>query len=330
VPGVLLDILTEPDPHVQGKEVVVVDPSAELREALIEVSPAEVRNRQRERAHVLVPSGSPCLELLHDSVRLGNPAERAERQASGGLPERYVTVREGLVEVRKSRIGIGGARENAERPAGDEVRRILLDDLLDDRPGQLGLTTPDQVLTQLAARLERERVQRVNHPNKNGPEYVASSNHGNSPAWNYAYAPPVPNGRHPRDAGRNMYPLSVIQSMPGREDRFDTCNPATGSLYWQYLNDDAPSDFLGLVPKESRGKHNIHALVSDGYFGGYNGVHRDSYNVLYGDFHAKSVLDPGRKITKAGISSGSPDYYGGMDGANGLQFQVWDYFSRSN
>jgi prepilin-type N-terminal cleavage/methylation domain-containing protein len=173
-------------------------------------------------------------------------------------------------------------------------------------------------------------VQRVHHPRKGDPAWADSHNSGNHPFYNYVYAAPVPEGKHPRDAGPNMYPTEVIQTRTGAEAAFDPTNPATGSPYWQYLNSDEESNFLYSLAKRSRGEHNIHALLSDAYFGGSNGIHIDSYNVLYGDFHAKRVVDPNAKINKTSISSGREGDPFEMTGSFGLQYQVWDYFSKSH
>jgi prepilin-type processing-associated H-X9-DG protein len=75
-----------------------------------------------------------------------------------------------------------------------------------------------------------------------------------------------------------------------------------------------------------RGKHNIHAFVSDGYFGGYQGYHLGGYNVLFGDFHARRVIDPEGKIRAADLGPIRPWKYYGIEEAK--VYLVWDFFSR--
>jgi hypothetical protein len=119
---------------------------------------------------------------------------------------------------------------------------------------------------------------------------------------------------------------------------------ASQSPYEQYLSypTDPDPTFLVPSPREGRGKHNIHAFVSDGYFAGkeefdlgggklyrrepYEGYHLEGYNVLYGDFHARRIVDPKGQIHAARLN---PVRYSGTNTLNANRvFKVWDYFSR--
>lgn len=155
------------------------------------------------------------------------------------------------------------------------------------------------------------------------PDYLDAHNFPLSPQSAYAYAIPVAPGTSPRNEGKNVYPEAVVRSFDGME-----------TPYWQYLNDLTEPDpsFLGPMPPTARGRHNVHALVSDGYFAqDYIGYHLKGYNVLYSDFHARRVVDPGGKIRKANLNAvryhaNSMNY---TDSARKV-FQVWDYFSKNN
>lgn len=143
-----------------------------------------------------------------------------------------------------------------------------------------------------------------------------------SPFGAYGYAVPAQPGVSPRDAGRHMYPESVIRPQA----------PGSTWPYWNYLNDPGEPDpaFLGPFPQRSRGKHSVHALLSDGYFGGYEGYHYDGYNVLYGDFHAKRVRDPGGRIHAARLNPVRPWSETGIKSDTARVFLVWDFFSRNH
>ncbi len=156
-------------------------------------------------------------------------------------------------------------------------------------------------------------LQRHRHPSVTDPEYVDSHYAANAPIGGYAYAVPAGAGRCPRDAGKNMYPLEVIE----------------GTAYWDYLNDPDEPDpsFLGAFPQASRGQHNVHALMSDAYFGGYKAFHLNGFDVLFGDTHARWIRDPGKRIQRTSIGSGTS--YSGIDSATAKRFMVWDYFSRN-
>lgn len=174
-------------------------------------------------------------------------------------------------------------------------------------------------------------LQRFRHPLKSDPEYQNSHNFPISPFSSYGYAVPIVPAQSPRDAGSKMYPESII--------RYGNVPAAQEYPYWSYLNDPTDPDpsFLGAFPRATRGKHSMHAFVSDGYFASeyegdhrtYEGYHLGSYNVLFSDFHAKRVLDPGGKIHNAGLNPVRPWSYGGINGNETKVYMVWDYFSRS-
>ncbi len=163
-------------------------------------------------------------------------------------------------------------------------------------------------------------LQRYRHPLHTDPEYENAHDFPISPFGAYGYAVPVIHTKCPRDAGKKMYPEEAVRNFAS------TMNQEYP--YWQYLNDPAEPDpsFLGPFPQSTRGKHNVHALLSDGYFGGYQGYHLRGYNVLYGDFHARRVRDPGGKIRAADLGPIRPWNYPGINDAK--VYMVWDYFSR--
>jgi prepilin-type N-terminal cleavage/methylation domain-containing protein len=175
-------------------------------------------------------------------------------------------------------------------------------------------------------------LQRFHHPKRTDPQYQNSHNFPISPYYSYAYAVPAAVSRSPKDAGPNMYPRQTIQNNWPCETSGPDC---LDSPYWQYLNDPAEPDpsFLGAFPKAARGRHTIHAFVSDGYFSDGNlirsvlGYHGGGFNVLYSDYHAKWVNDPSRRIYKMN----SPPLYSTYNGINNARvFMVWDYFSRNH
>jgi prepilin-type N-terminal cleavage/methylation domain-containing protein len=174
-------------------------------------------------------------------------------------------------------------------------------------------------------------LQRFRHPLRGDPQYWNAHDFPGSPFTSYAYALPVFPARSPRDAGRDMYPESVI--------RYGNLPDAQEYPYWAYLTGAGGADpaFLGPTPKSARGQHPVHALMSDGYFASeyegdhriYEGYHLRSYNVLFGDFHARRVNDPAGRIHAAGLTPVRPWSYGGAT-ANELKvYAVWDYFSRN-
>ena len=72
-----------------------------------------------------------------------------------------------------------------------------------------------------------------------------------------------------------------------------------------------------------------HMRQVDTYFNVPEGYHMGGYNVMYGDFHARWVRDPGGRIHGAGISL-LRELTGGYQGINNAQlYMVWDYFSRN-
>jgi hypothetical protein len=106
-----------------------------------------------------------------------------------------------------------------------------------------------------------------------------------------------------------------------------------GGPYYTYKNDpkeltDAEAAaFLGHFPQPTRGKHIVHALLTDAYFGGYQGYHMNGFNVLFGDMHAKRIADPNRIIIDG--TGGGSKYNLGELNSRGRAFMVWDYFSRN-
>ncbi|MBI4578834.1 MAG: prepilin-type N-terminal cleavage/methylation domain-containing protein [Planctomycetes bacterium] len=161
------------------------------------------------------------------------------------------------------------------------------------------------------------------HPSRGDPEYLDAHNFPLSPFGAYAYAVPAAPAASPRDNGAGMFPPDVVRGNPLLE----------GDVwpYWKYLNDSVDPDpsFLGPFPKRARGKHNLHALVSDGYFRrDYYGYHIRGHNVLFSDFHARRVTDPNGKIYNANLTAMRPWTYDTIQDAK--VFQVWDYFSKNN
>ncbi len=163
------------------------------------------------------------------------------------------------------------------------------------------------------------------------PGYLNSHNFPISPYYSYEYAIPAANSRSPRDAGRDMYPAETVRSHWPCDAGPPEC---LDSPYYQYLNDPAEPDpsFLGPSPRASRGRHNIHALLSDGFFSDGNllkaalGYHGGGFNVLYGDYHVKWIKDPGGKI----YNSNAAYPYSAYPGINNAKvYLIWDYFSRS-
>ena len=157
-----------------------------------------------------------------------------------------------------------------------------------------------------------------------------------SPFSSFNYAAPLLPARSPRDAGSDMYPETSI--------RYGDVAAGAEAPYWKYLNaptDDDPT-FLGNFAPARRGKHNINAFVTDGYFAGretfvwegklydrepYEGYHLKSYSVLFSDFHAKRVVDPKGQIHQAQLT---PVRYNGSTSPNLFRvYKVWDYFSRN-
>jgi len=173
-------------------------------------------------------------------------------------------------------------------------------------------------------------------PRRHQPGYQNSHTFPISPFSSYNYAAPVLPGRSPRDAGSAMYPEASV--------RYGSASNAGESPYWQYLTADTDPEpgFLGEFPRASRGKHNLNAFITDGYFAGkdtfvwegkvydrepYEAYHLKSYSVLFSDFHAKRVVDPGGQIHKAQLT---PVRFSGAMTPNVYRvYKVWDYFSRN-
>jgi len=160
-------------------------------------------------------------------------------------------------------------------------------------------------------------LQRHRQPNTVDPQYVDSHDAANSPIGAYAYALPAAAGRSPVFAGKDMYPKESMEGGP----------------YYEYMNDpteltdEQAEAFLGHFPREQRGRHIVHALMTDAYFGGYQGYHMNGFNVLFGDMHAKRIPDPNKVIIE-GVGGGSR-YETGQLFERGKAFMVWDYFSRN-
>jgi len=176
-----------------------------------------------------------------------------------------------------------------------------------------------------------------NAPRKGQPGYQNSHTFPISPMSSYCYGAPLFPARSPRDAGSKMYPDEAV--------RKDASLGSASSPYWQYLTEptDPVPQYLGASSPESRGRHSVHALVADGYFSGkeeylwdgkvysrepFEGYHLQSYNVLFGDFHTKRVLDPQGQIHAAKLTP--IRYTGGTNLIKTFQiFKAWDYFSRN-
>jgi len=174
-------------------------------------------------------------------------------------------------------------------------------------------------------------------PKRGQPGYQNSHTFPISPFSSYNYAAPLIPAASPRDAGGQMYPEESV--------RYGDASLANESPYWQYLNEavDSAPEFLGPFPTGARGKHAIHAFITDGYFAGkdtftwegklydrepYEGYHLKSYNVLYSDLHAKRVVDPQGQIHAAQLT---PVRYNNAGGPNVTKvFKVWDHFSRNH
>ncbi len=168
--------------------------------------------------------------------------------------------------------------------------------------------------------------QRYQHPYRSDPQWENSHNFPISPLSAYGYGVPVGTGRRPRDAGLKAYPLDVIQTPYGVT--LNPGDPGTMTNYYRYTIDPAEADasLFGPWPQSRRGKYLIPALMSDAYFGGWTeGYHLNGYDVLYTDFHARWVLDPGGRIHNAQIGDARHEYPGIL---HCQVFQVWDYFSQ--
>ncbi len=174
-------------------------------------------------------------------------------------------------------------------------------------------------------------LQRYHHPLLGDPEYWTAHDFPGSPFTSYAYALPVFPARSPRDAARDMYPDPIL--------RYGNLPDAQEYPSWAYRTDPVGPDpgFLGPSPQASRGRHPLHALVSDGYFASeyegdhriYEGYHLGGYNVLFGDFHARRINDPNGKIHAAGLTPVRPWSYNGVNANEMKVYAVWDYFSRN-
>jgi len=175
-------------------------------------------------------------------------------------------------------------------------------------------------------------LQRYAHPLHTDPSYEDAHTFTISPFASYAYAVPAATGRSPRDNGSKMYPVRTVRTRQACESDSGACQDTP---YWQYLKDPAAPDpsFLGSFPQAGRGRHSVHALLSDMYFTDENvsrevrGYHRSGFNVLYGDFHAKWVHDPRERIHHTDTPMIKQYGYEGIN--NAQVFIVWDFFSRN-
>jgi prepilin-type N-terminal cleavage/methylation domain-containing protein len=161
---------------------------------------------------------------------------------------------------------------------------------------------------------------RYRYPRVGMPGYVNSHDPANGPIGAYAYALPALAGKSPRDAGQDMYPVQCMTDADGSQSPF--------YLYMtdpQELTPEQATEFLGPFPRALRGKHVVQTLMTDAYFGGYQGYHMNGFNVLYSDYHARRVPDPAGKIIK-GVGGGSR-YTQGQLSTGGKPFMVWDYFA---
>lgn len=173
-------------------------------------------------------------------------------------------------------------------------------------------------------------VSRYNNRKPSDPQYHNAHDLPGHPYTSYCYALPAATTRWPRDAGADMFSEQVV--------RYGTRSGGAEYPYWAYLNsatDLAPS-FLKPSPQKGRGRHSVQALMSDMYFAGFNevqlgafeGYHLKSYNVLFSDFHARRVVDPGGQIHAAKLSP-IPAGNTFIDENSFKVYKVWDLFSRN-
>jgi prepilin-type N-terminal cleavage/methylation domain-containing protein len=145
---------------------------------------------------------------------------------------------------------------------------------------------------------------------------------GPVPGWvtngSYAYAIPLPPSWYPKDDGRGW--LDPYLAAP--DNTYTLCQrfpPTTKPDGRGWTGDDQPAaksdPYMGsaaysrsllnmqAVDRIKPYFGNVQALVSDYYVGG--GIsHKDGYNVLFQDYHARFVSDPDNRIRKFGGGSG--------------------------
>ena len=121
-----------------------------------------------------------------------------------------------------------------------------------------------------------------------------------------------------------------MTNSPDYGSRTEPPGPPSPSQYSFYINDSGESDqsFLGPWPRSRRGKFAWPALLADAYFGAWaQGYHMGGYNVLFCDFHARWIRDPGGRIRAANLPDPTYGYTNSTSG-KAKSFQVWEYFSQ--
>ena len=128
--------------------------------------------------------------------------------------------------------------------------------------------------------------------------------------------------RHPREAGRDSYPMTNLKGAIQRQLQLQF-------IEWLEAKRAATKN-------PSYGRRNVYALVADNYFANKGGAgvgaqtHKTGYNVLFTDYHAKYV----REAPMPTDPSGSPvdpsiAQPKGPTQNSVKTFETWDYFSRN-
>jgi prepilin-type N-terminal cleavage/methylation domain-containing protein len=150
----------------------------------------------------------------------------------------------------------------------------------------------------------------------------------------YAYAVPVPPSWYPKDDGRGW----LNPWLPSPDNTYTLCQrfpPTTKSDGRGWVGDNVPASkgdpYMGSTAYSSALRNmqavdkimpyygKVGALVSD-YFLGGSISHKDGYNVLFTDYHARFVTDPDKKIRSFGGGSG-------VNGASPL-CKAWNLLSK--
>jgi prepilin-type N-terminal cleavage/methylation domain-containing protein len=129
--------------------------------------------------------------------------------------------------------------------------------------------------------------------------------------------------RHPREAGRDSYPMTNLEKEQSRRQ-----------LQLQFI--EWLEAKRAATKNPSYGRRNVYALVADYYFANKGGAgvgaqtHKTGYNVLFTDYHAKYV----REAPMPTDPSGSPvdpsiAQPKGPTQNSVKTFETWDYFSRN-